>query len=109
LETAAVALRPLSVVVALLAAAGIFGKWSWYPLRWSDAYFSTSTFAADLAHNPILYFAETLRKKPAAYDLAKVRAAYPLMARYLGLADGRGATLCPPHARETPPRGRQTS
>ena len=58
--------------------AALYGKLSWYPLRWSDAYFSTSTFAADLAHNPVLYFAETLRKKPAAYDLAKVRAAYPL-------------------------------
>ena len=76
-----------SIVVALAAAGGIYGKFSWYPLRWSDAYFSTSTFAADLAHNPVLYLAETLRKKPAAYDLAKVRAAYPVVAKYLGIAD----------------------
>jgi phosphoglycerol transferase MdoB-like AlkP superfamily enzyme len=74
-----------SVAVALAAAGALYGKFSWYPLRWSDAYFSTSTFAADLAHNPVLFFAETLRKKPAAYDLAKVRAAYPLVARYLGV------------------------
>jgi phosphoglycerol transferase MdoB-like AlkP superfamily enzyme len=76
-----------SAVVALLAAGAVYGKLSWYPLRWSDAYFSTSTFAADLAHNPVLYFAETLRKRPAAYDLAKVRAARPLVAGFLGLAD----------------------
>jgi phosphoglycerol transferase MdoB-like AlkP superfamily enzyme len=76
-----------SVVVALVAAGAVYGKFSWYPLRWSDAHFSTSTFAADLAHNPVLYLAETLRKKPAAYDLAKVRAAYPVVANYLGIAD----------------------
>ncbi|HWR96933.1 MAG TPA: LTA synthase family protein [Candidatus Methanoperedens sp.] len=76
-----------TAAVALLAAGAVYGKLSWYPLRWSDAYFSTSTFAADLAHNPVLYFAETLRKRPAAYDLAKVRDAAPLVARFLGVAD----------------------
>ena len=87
-----------SIAVALVAAGAVYGKFSWYPLRWSDAYFSTSTFAADLAHNPVLFFAETLRKKPAAYDLAKVRAAYPVVAKYLGIAEPRpGAPgLCPP-------------
>ncbi len=82
-----------AAAVALLAAGLVYGKFSWYPLRWSDAYFSASTFAADLAHNPVLYFAETLRKKPAAYDLARVRAAYPLVARHLGLAEPDPAGL----------------
>jgi phosphoglycerol transferase MdoB-like AlkP superfamily enzyme len=82
-----------SAAVALFAAGAIYGKLSWYPLRWSDAYFSSSTFAADLAHNPVLYFAETLRKRPAAYDLAKVRAARPLVARYLGLPDADPGSL----------------
>jgi len=82
-----------SIAVALVAAGGLYGKFSWYPLRWSDAYFSTSTFAADLAHNPVLYFAETLRKKPAAYDLAKVRAAYPVVAKFLGIANPDPARL----------------
>ena len=36
---------------------------------------------------PGALFAETLRKKPAAYDLEKVRAAYPLVASYLGVAN----------------------
>jgi len=84
---------PAAVAAAFIAAGAIYGKFSWYPLRWSDAYFSTSTFAADLAHNPVLYFAETLRKKPAAYDLAQVRAAYPIVAKYLGLADPDPARL----------------
>ena len=92
-----------SVLVALVAAAAVYGKVSWYPLRWSDAYFSTSTFAADLAHNPVLFFAETLRKKPAAYDLAKVRAAYPLVAKYLGIANPDPARLV--YARRAEPKG----
>jgi len=92
-----------SIVVVLAAAGGIYGKFSWYPLRWSDAYFSTSTFAADLAHNPVLYFAETLRKKPAAYDLAKVRAAYPVVANYLGIADPDPERLV--YTRRAAPRG----
>ena len=82
-----------SIIVVFVAAGAVYGKLSWYPLRWSDAYFSTSTFAADLAHNPVLYFVETMRKKPAAYDLAKVRAAYPIVAKYLGLANPDPAHL----------------
>ncbi len=92
-----------SIAVALLAAGALYGKISWYPLRWSDAYFSTSTFAADLAHNPVLFFAETVRKKPAAYDLAKVRAAYPLVAGYLGIADPDPERLV--YARRAKPLG----
>jgi len=94
---AATAPRPwriaASIVVVLAAFGAGYGKFSWYPLRWSDAYFSTSTFAADLAHNPVLYFAATVSKKPAAYDLAKVRAAYPIVAKYLGIANPDPARL----------------
>lgn len=72
-------------LASLLTAGGIYGKFSWYPLRWSDAYFSTSAFAADLALNPVLFFFETLGKKPQAYDLAKTREAYPLLAPFLGV------------------------
>ncbi|HEY6000914.1 MAG TPA: LTA synthase family protein [bacterium] len=77
-----------TAAVVALAAGAVYGKISWYPLRWSDAHFSTNTFAADLAHNPVLYFAETAGKRPAAYDLAKVREARPLVGRFLGIDDG---------------------
>jgi phosphoglycerol transferase MdoB-like AlkP superfamily enzyme len=86
--------RALATAAVLLPAAGaVYGKLSSYPLRWSDAYFSTNTFAADLAHNPVLYFAETAGKRPAAYDLAKVREARPLVARFLGLDGADTARL----------------
>jgi phosphoglycerol transferase MdoB-like AlkP superfamily enzyme len=90
-----------SCLAGLFAAAAIYGKASWYPLRWSDAYFSSAGWASDLAHNPVLYFAETLRKDPAAYDLSRVRAAYPLVARYLGVERPDAERLV--YARRRPP------
>lgn len=56
---------------AILYALAIYGKWSWYPLRWSDAFFSTEPFVAALALNPVLYFVDTLpnRESPATETL----------------------------------------
>jgi phosphoglycerol transferase MdoB-like AlkP superfamily enzyme len=73
------------VLAVLLAAGGIYGKISWYQLRWSDAYFSTSSFSADLALNPVLFFADTFRKKPRPYDITRTRESYPLTAEFLGV------------------------
>jgi hypothetical protein len=86
---------------------GLYGKPSRYPLRWSDAYFTTRAYASDLALNPVLYFAETLAKTPESYDLAAVRAAYPLLSRWLGVADpdaGRLVFARRRAPRETPAR-----
>ena len=72
-------------LVVLLIVAGIYGKLSWYPLRWSDAFFSPYQFASAVASNPVLYFLDTVRKEPSPYDLEKTREYYPLMADYLGV------------------------
>ncbi|MFO7602654.1 MAG: LTA synthase family protein [Gammaproteobacteria bacterium] len=66
---------------------GLYGKLSWYPLRWSDAFFSPHTFASAMTANPVLYFLDTLKNKEIKYDRDKVRAAYPQIAEYLGLQD----------------------
>ena len=71
------------IVIALLAC--IYGKFSRYPLRWSDAYFSRSRFAGDLALNPAQYLFETMREKPATLDIARLRRLFPVIASYLGL------------------------
>jgi phosphoglycerol transferase MdoB-like AlkP superfamily enzyme len=62
-----------------------YGKLSWYPLRWSDAFFSTQAFAGQLATNPVMYFFETMKNRVETYDLAEVKKNYPLMAKYLGV------------------------
>ncbi len=74
-----------SLVVLLLLGAGIYGKFSWYPLRWSDAFFTTHPLASTLAFNPVLYFYETYKEGGLEYDEDAVRAYYPLLASYLGV------------------------
>ena len=64
----------------------LLGKLSWYPLRWSDAFFSgVHSFTASLASNPPMYFYNTLKNKSESYDLEAARNAYPLMVDYLGI------------------------
>ncbi len=76
-----------------LAVLGLYGKWSWYPLRWSDAYFSTNAFVSALALNPVLLFADTYTNRAQRYDQDKVRAHYALVARHLGVEHPDPAAL----------------
>ena len=73
---------PLSFVLFVFA---LFGKLSWYPLRWSDAYFSTHAYAAAVASNPVLYFANTFKNKEITFDVGKTAEYYNLMSDYLGV------------------------
>jgi phosphoglycerol transferase MdoB-like AlkP superfamily enzyme len=78
------AIVSLAVVIYLF---GIYGKFSYYPLRWSDAFFSTYEFASAVALNPVIYFFDTFKNKDAKYDINKVKQYYDLMATYLGVVD----------------------
>jgi phosphoglycerol transferase MdoB-like AlkP superfamily enzyme len=83
--------RPPLARAALVAAAaclyafGLYGKISWYPLRWSDAYFSTHPFASALSLNPVLYFFETFDNRELEFDEAALRQRYAAVADYLGV------------------------
>lgn len=70
-----------------LLSAGIYGKFSHYPLRWSDAYFSSHPFAATLALNPVLYFFDTIGNSEKDYDEAEVRKNYNTIVNYLGITE----------------------
>lgn len=70
-----------------------YGKLSWYPLRWSDAFFSTQAFTGQLATNPVMYFFETMKNRVETYDIDEVRKNYPLMAHYLGVQHPNAETL----------------
>jgi phosphoglycerol transferase MdoB-like AlkP superfamily enzyme len=72
-------------LAGLLVIGGIYGKISWYPLRWSDAFFSTNEFVSALGLNPILEFFETFSVRGEAADPAKVRAGYAEVADFLGV------------------------
>ncbi len=71
----------------LAAAGGVYGKLSHYPLRWSDAYFSTNAFVSSLALNPVLLLADTLKNREQSFDVEAVRASYQLVADYLGVEE----------------------
>lgn len=73
------------LAVALFAAAGIYGKVSAYPLRWSDAYTSNHQLAAGLGLNPLLFFLDTWTNRRKPYDLDVVRDHYPEVARFLAV------------------------
>ena len=70
---------------AALYVLGIWGKWSWYPLRWSEAYFSASEAVAALALNPVLFLADTAENRTLPYDADKVREHYAYTASLLGI------------------------
>ena len=64
---------------------GLMAKISWYPLRWSDAFFSTHAYSAQLASNPVIYFSNTLKNVAETYDLEATKQAYPMMIDYLAI------------------------
>jgi phosphoglycerol transferase MdoB-like AlkP superfamily enzyme len=86
----------------LILLLGIHGKFSQYPLRWSDAFASGNPFAAAVALNPVLNFFDTLGFKQADFDEKAVREAYPQMAQYLGVSKPDSAKLN--FRREVPPK-----
>jgi len=83
-------IAPLSFFVVLF---GLYGKFSFYPLRWSDAFFSTHQFASAVALNPVIYFFDTLKNKDSHYDINKAREHYPDMVAYLGIQQADAETL----------------
>lgn len=83
------------LAAALLMTGGIFGKISYYPLRWSDAFFSTNSFISALSSNPVLYFSETLKNRESGFDLSLAKKYYPIMADYLGIEQNSAADTDP--------------
>jgi len=77
--------RAAAVTASIFAVIfGIYGKFAWYPLRWSEAFFSPHPFVASVAVNPLLYFSDTYFNGGIAYDENKVRKYHDTVADYLG-------------------------
>lgn len=68
-----------AVGLGLLVAWGIYGNASWYPLRWSQAYFSTNRYISALALNPVLAFSESFSSHSAKINVERLAADYDLM------------------------------
>jgi len=87
---------------------GLYGSLSSYPLRWSNAFWSSNAFVSSLSSNPLLYFAATFKNRELVFD--EELASYFLKTRigdYLGLDRESSRSLDfrresrPPHS-ETP-------
>jgi phosphoglycerol transferase MdoB-like AlkP superfamily enzyme len=73
-------------VTVVIYLAGIWGKASYYPLRWSDAFFTTHRFTSDLTLNPLLYFLDTVfTAEEEKFNEEKTREHYDAVAAYLGV------------------------
>lgn len=77
--------RATLTIGALVYALGIYGNWSWYPLRWSAAFFSTNGYVSALALNPALFFVDSFPNRELPYDRDRVREHYRELADYLGV------------------------
>lgn len=78
----------------LLTAAGMFGQFSQYPLRWSNAYHSTNNFICNLTLNPAVNLFDTYRfVQTKEYSEEEARKYYPEIAKYLQVNNPNAETL----------------
>jgi phosphoglycerol transferase MdoB-like AlkP superfamily enzyme len=84
--------------------AGLYGRVAWFPLRWSDAFFSTSPFVAALGLNPVLFIFSTWDNRRASADRDLVRASYGEVARVIGVGEPDAERLR--FSRQVPARSR---
>ena len=75
----------IKIVLFLLIAGLAHGKFSQYPLRWSEAFFSANSFVSAMALNPLLYFYDTYAFKEKNFDIDEVKKNYDIVANYLGV------------------------
>ncbi len=83
----------LNTAVVLLVLLGLYGQLSWYPLRWSNAFFSTHAFASAVTVNPVLHFFDTLKNRSINFDRAAAEAAYSRMVDFLRVDEPNPETL----------------
>ncbi|VAX01326.1 Sulfatase family protein [hydrothermal vent metagenome] len=72
-------------VFTSLMAVGLFGKISYYPLRWSDAFFSPHYFVPAVASNPMLYFASTFKNRKIQFSKTETKKYYKVISKYLNI------------------------
>jgi len=74
-----------SVLAVLLAAGGIYGNFAWYPLRWSEAYFSPDPLVSALGLNPVLFLLDTLPSRGDVPSADDIRPYMDVLAEHYGL------------------------
>lgn len=76
---------PGIILFIILWGWGFYGSFQAYPLRWSEAFNSPSTFTSNLGLNPVLYLFETYSFRNADFNEIEVKKYYQQVANYLGV------------------------
>lgn len=78
-----------AIFALLITAAFVYGRFSQYPLRWSNAYFTNDSFLTSLALNPIhnLYDTYKFAKIGYGFDKEKTKKYYDDVAEFLGVVN----------------------
>lgn len=74
-----------SIILFLVLGLATWGKFSQFPLRWSDAFSFGDAYKSSVSLNPLQSFFSTLQFRHSGYDEKKVRLFYPLMVLQLGI------------------------
>ena len=91
-------------VGAFFLIGAMWGKWSLYPLRWSEAFEAPKPFHAHLALNPVLFFLETREEMDGGYDLKAVQASQSIMSAHFRMAPTNDKDGLPTLLRRIAPR-----
>jgi len=74
------------IVYVFIMSFAMFGKISWYPLRWGDAFYNDQPFLNALGLNPTLFYFDTIKTRRIIYDEGRAKAEFPVIARHLGIS-----------------------
>lgn len=78
--------RVLTWIFVIISLIGLsFGRFSQYPLRWSDAFSFSDDFKGHTALNPFQSFFSSLQFRSSNFDIKKVRNGYADLSAYLGV------------------------
>ncbi len=77
----------VTIICIFIYLFGIYGNFSYYQLRWSEAFFSNHSLASALALNPILYVYDTFKYRNATYSIENLKKYYKTMAAFLGVTE----------------------
>jgi phosphoglycerol transferase MdoB-like AlkP superfamily enzyme len=80
----------------------IHGRFSQYPLRWSDLHFTVQTFYVSVATNPVFHFYETFKFAKTNFDQSAFEKALPLLRAHLDIQPQAAQPLDMPLARIVP-------
>ncbi|WP_237275480.1 LTA synthase family protein [Tenacibaculum ovolyticum] len=74
-----------SIITLLVLTFGVYSSLHHYPLRWSQAFFSSNKDLNQFSLNPVLYFFDSFKFRNESYNIEKTKKYAPIINNYLGV------------------------